>query len=260
MTNDILTRIIAAKRLTVDEQKQALPPHELEQSIRANPPRPHLSMQASLLASPVGIIAEFKRRSPSKGWINEAGKVSNIIPSYERAGAAAISVLTDEPFFGGSPEDLRQARLLTQIPLLRKDFIIDPYQLYQAVAWGADAVLLIAACLSVSQCQELTEQAHALGLEVLLELHEESELEYLSTSPNMVGVNNRNLGSFVTTIDTSFSMAEQLRQKGTQAPPVWVSESGISDIHTLQRLRTAGYRGFLVGEALMKGQFTFHKP
>ena len=171
----------------------------------------------------------------------------------EHAGAGALSILTDGKFFGGTLRDIRTARPLVHIPILRKDFIIDEYQLLQACIVGADAVLLIASCLSPEQCSTLTAQAHELGLEVLLEIHSPSELSYINKEVDMVGVNNRNLGSFVTDVENSFRIARQLRE-ATHGPasPLLVSESGISDPETICRLRAAGFRGFLIGETFMK--------
>lgn len=242
---DILEEIIAYKRIEVAAQKEAV---SIEQLIRlCDFDAPRISMKASLAASPTGIIAEFKRRSPSKGWIKQEADASVIPPAYERAGAAALSILTDEKFFGGSLKDIQVARPLVSLPILRKDFIIDEYQLYQAKAVGANAVLLIAACLTTDECQTLTRKAHNLGLEVLLETHSESELAYLTPDIDMVGVNNRNLGTFHTDVQNSFRMAELL-------PPdiLKVSESGISHPDTVRQLREAGFRGFLIGETFMK--------
>lgn len=230
-------------------------------------------MKRALASSPAGIIAEFKRRSPSKGWIYETAKADEIPAAYEAAGASAISILTDEKFFGGSLRDIRMTRPLVDIPILRKDFIIDEYQLLQARIAGADAVLLIAACLTQEECADLTARAHALGLEVLLEIHSPRELAYISKDVDMVGVNNRNLGTFVTDVENSFRIAGQLRQTiagvrnisdarnipdaqdTSDTPrnlPLLVSESGISHPETICRLRTAGFRGFLIGETFMK--------
>lgn len=230
-------------------------------------------MKRALASSPAGIIAEFKRRSPSKGWIYKTAKADEIPTAYEAAGASAISILTDAKFFGGSLRDIRTARPLVDIPILRKDFIIDEYQLLQARIAGADAVLLIAACLTQEECADLTARAHALGLEVLLEIHSPRELAYISKDVDMVGVNNRNLGTFVTDVENSFRIAGQLRQTiagvrnisdarnvpnaqgSSDTPrhlPLLVSESGISHPETICRLRTAGFRGFLIGETFMK--------
>ena len=253
---DILSEIIAHKQTEIELQKQTVSPEQLQEQagiiIRENAAH-RRSMKQALAASSTGIISEFKRRSPSKGWINEAAQAEEIPASYEAAGAAALSILTDEKFFGGTLRDIRTARPLVHIPILRKDFIIDEYQLLQACIVGADAVLLIAACLSPEQCSTLTAQAHELGLEVLLEIHSPSELSYINKEVDMVGVNNRNLGSFVTDVENSFRIARQLRES-THGPasPLLVSESGISDPETICRLRAAGFRGFLIGETFMK--------
>jgi indole-3-glycerol phosphate synthase len=214
------------------------------------------SLKQALLDSPTGIIAEFKRKSPSKGWIHADARPEAVVPAYAAAGAAALSILTDENYFGGSLDYIRQVRPLVDLPILRKDFIIDPYQLYQAAEAGADAVLLIATCLSRTDCAALTAEAHRLGLEVLLEIHDAAELDYVSPEVDVVGVNNRHLGSFVTDVQTSFDLAPLLPPPSTtpaQATgPVFVSESGIGDPETVRKLRAAGFRGFLMGEHFMK--------
>lgn len=267
---DILSEITDHKRIEVELQKQAVSPEQLREQVRdlmENSPAPRRSMKRALASSPAGIIAEFKRRSPSKGWIYETAKADEIPAAYEAAGASAISILTDAKFFGGSLRDIRTARPLVDIPILRKDFIIDEYQLLQARIAGADAVLLIAACLTQEKCADLTARAHTLGLEVLLEIHSPRELAYISKDVDMVGVNNRNLGTFVTDVENSFRIAGQLRQTiagvrnvpdaqgSSDTPrnlPLLVSESGISHPETICRLRTAGFRGFLIGETFMK--------
>ena len=228
---DILQEIIAHKQL------------ELEM-LRA----PKASLREALLQSDTGIIAEFKRRSPSKGWIKEDG-CADIIPlSYQQNGAAALSILTDEQYFGGSDDFIRQARQSgVTLPILYKNFVIDEAQLYAAALCGASAVLLIAACLSKAECKRLLAKAHELGLEVLLEMHSESELEYAELEPDICGINNRNLGSFVTDVQNSFRLAELL-----PIDAVKVSESGISNPDTVKALRQAGFRGFLIGENFMK--------
>ena len=206
------------------------------------------SLREALLASDTGIIAEFKRRSPSKGWIKEDGRVDIIPLSYQHAGAAALSILTDEHYFGGSDEYICQARQSgVTLPILYKNFVIDEAQLYAAALCGASAVLLIAACLSKQACAALMNKAHELGLEVLLEMHSESELEYAELGPDLCGINNRNLGSFVTDVDNSFRLAELLPDDAVK-----VSESGISNPETVRLLRQAGFRGFLIGETFMK--------
>ena len=214
------------------------------------------SLKQALLDSPTGIIAEFKRKSPSKGWIHADARPEAVVPAYAAAGAAALSILTDENYFGGSLDYIRQVRPLVDLPILRKDFIIDPFQLYQAAEAGADAVLLIAACLSRADCAALTAEAHRLGLEVLLEIHDAAELDYVSPEVDVVGVNNRHLGSFVTDVQTSFDLAPLLSQPSTTPTQatgtVFVSESGIGDPETVRKLRAAGFRGFLMGEHFMK--------
>ena len=206
------------------------------------------SLREALLQSDTGIIAEFKRRSPSKGWIKEEGRADIIPLSYQQNGAAALSILTDEHYFGGSDEYIRQARQSgVTLPILYKNFVIDEAQLYAAALCGASAVLLIAACLSKQDCKRLMNKAHQLGLEVLLEMHSEQELEYAELDPDLCGINNRNLGSFVTDVDNSFRLAELLPHDAVK-----VSESGISNPETVRALRQAGFRGFLIGETFMK--------
>ena len=209
---------------------------------------PKPSMRQALLDSPTGIIAEFKRKSPSKGWIKEDGRPDVIPLSYQQNGAAALSILTDHDYFGGDDEFIRAARKSgVTLPILYKNFVIDEMQLYQAALCGASAVLLIAACLTKERCRELIDHAHSLGLEVLLEMHSEPELEYAALEPDMCGINNRNLGSFVTDVENSFRLASRL-----PADAVKVSESGISSPQTIAALRQAGFRGFLIGESFMK--------
>lgn len=175
-----------------------------------------------------------------KGWIYENACPEQVVPDYIAAGASALSILTDEKFFGGSLKDIRTARPLVNIPILRKDFIIDEYQLFQAKIVGADAILLIAAALEADQCHALAAKAHELGLEVLLEIHTAEELPFINKEIDMVGINNRNLGTFFTDVENSFRLAGQLPQDA-----LLVSESGISDPETVKRLRKAGFRGFL---------------
>ena len=228
---DILQEIVAHKQL------------ELERLCAKKP-----SLREALLQSPSGIIAEFKRRSPSKGWIKEEGRADIIPMSYQQNGAAALSILTDEHYFGGCDEFIRQARQSgVTLPILYKNFVINEAQLYAAALCGASAVLLIAACLSKQECKQLMDKAHALGMEVLLEMHSESELEYAELEPDVCGINNRNLGSFVTDVENSFRLAELLPKEAVK-----VSESGISNPETVKKLRSAGFRGFLIGENFMK--------
>ena len=206
------------------------------------------SMSKALADSDSGIIAEFKRKSPSKGWIKEEGRADVIPLSYQQNGAAALSILTDETFFGGRDEFISTARHAgVRVPILYKNFVIDEYQLFQARLCGASAALLIAADLSKGECARLMHTAHELGLEVLLEMHSEPELEYVELEPDMCGINNRNLGSFVTDVQNSFRLAELLPRDAVK-----VSESGISNPQTVRELRQAGFGGFLIGETFMK--------
>jgi len=225
---------------------QEIVAHKQQEVATLYAPKP--SLRQALLQSPTGIIAEFKRRSPSKGWIKENGRADLIPLSYQENGAAALSILTDETYFGGSDAFIRQARQSgVTCPILYKNFVIDEAQLYAAALCGASAVLLIAACLTLTQCKNLMDKAHELGLEVLLEMHSEQELAYADLQPDLCGINNRNLGTFVTDVDNSFRLAELL-----PADAVKVSESGISDPQTVKALRDAGFRGFLIGENFMK--------
>lgn len=247
MTTDILQTIVAHKRIEIAHQEEAVSRDFLIRQLEMNPPRPAKSLKQSLATSPTGIIAEFKRRSPSKGWIAPGADPAIIVPGYEQAGASGISVLTDQEFFGGRLKDLQTTRPLTELPILRKDFIVSPYQLYQAKVAGADVVLLIAADLTIEECKELGKLAHQLEMEVLLEIHSEKELDYVNESVDLIGVNNRNLGTFHTDVENSFRLAEKLPKE-----LLWVSESGISQPDTLKQLRKAGFRGFLMGERFMR--------
>ena len=245
---DILETIVANKRKEVERQKQAVSLQTLVALGGDRLERLTRSMRQALATSETGIIAEFKRKSPSKGWLHPGAQVQEVLPFYAEGGASACSILTDGNFFGGSLTDLQQARRLVEIPLLRKDFIIDPYQLYQARVMGADAVLLIAACLTTEECAQLAATAHSLQLEVLLEVHRAEELDHVNADIDMLGVNNRHLGTFDTDVKHSFKLIEQL--KGYD--PLLVSESGISQTETVKLLRAAGFRGFLIGETFMK--------
>ena len=228
---DILEQIVATKREELQRMREAKP-----------------SLRQSLLDSPTGIIAEFKRRSPSRGWIKEEGSAAVIPLSYQKNGAAALSILTDRQYFGGHDRFISEARASgVTLPVLYKNFVVDELQLYEALLCGASAVLLIAACLSLSDCGRLMAKAHELGLEVLLEMHDERELEYAGLKPDLCGINNRHLGSFQTDVATSFRLASLLPEDAVK-----VSESGISSPETVCRLREAGFRGFLIGETFMR--------
>ena len=193
-----------------------------------------------------GIIAEFKKKSPSKGIINDTATVETVTSAYERYGASAISVLTDGPSFGGSSEDLQKARF-NNLPILRKDFMVDDYQLVESRAMGADVILLIAACLRPDETKKLAVTAKQLGLEVLLEIHEENELDHLCEEVDVVGINNRDLKTFSVDIQRSIRLAEQLPLNILR-----IAESGIRDVETIMHLKSAGFNGFLIGEQFMK--------
>lgn len=245
---DVLERIIERKRTEVTYQKTVVSQRELEQRPLFSR-QPLSARQAILQPGSSGIISEFKRQSPSKGVINDQVSVTETTAGYVRAGAACLSVLTDEPFFGGTSNDLMQARQANpSTPIIRKDFIIDPYQIIEAKAIGADFILLIAACLTPEQVVDYSQLAHELGLEVLLEVHDEEELaNHLTDTVDLVGVNNRNLKTFVTDIQTSVRLSPLI-----PASFVKISESGLQQAASIVALRQAGYQGFLIGETFMK--------
>ncbi len=241
---NILETIIAQKKKEVAEKKASTSIDALMKNVSGN----FYSLKDSLnKPGNAGIIAEFKRKSPSKGWIHEHINVTDVVPAYETHHAAAASVLTDKNFFGGDLEDLKLARHQTEIPLLRKDFMIDEFQLYEAKSFGADVILLIAACLSKQQAKALAVKAKELQLEVLLEIHLEKEIEYICDEVDVVGINNRNLETFITDIKTSMHLIELLPKN-----KIAISESGIDNIETILQLREHGFKGFLIGEYFMK--------
>ena len=242
---NILETIIAQKKIEVAERKQQKPVEVLEKMEWFT--KPAFSLRKFLTdESKTGIIAEFKRKSPSKGWINANADPSVVTAAYARHGASGLSVLTDEQFFGGSLDDLTKARA-NNIPVLRKDFMIDAYQVVEAKAAGADVILLIAANLTPEQVKALGATAKNLGLEVLLEIHNEEELEHVCAEVDIVGVNNRNLKTFEVSIDTSLYLGGLI-----PADKIKISESGISNIETIKELKRYGYKGFLIGENFMK--------
>ena len=245
---DILEEIVAHKRMEVELFKRSIPPTMLYDAVEKMVDQPVVSMRKSLMESESGIIAEFKRKSPSKGWIKEQGRAEEIPLSYQQNGASALSILTDEKYFGGRDTFIKTARESgVTLPVLYKNFVVDEYQLFQARLCGASAVLLIAADLKLDECRSLLRMAHELKLEVLLEMHAESELDYAALEPDMCGINNRNLGTFITDIQNSYRLAELLPKEACK-----VSESGISDPQTVRELRNVGFRGFLIGETFMK--------
>lgn len=247
---DVLEEIVAWKAVEVEEFKRHLPERQLHDIVEQKLNTPCVSMKNALISSTSGIIAEFKRKSPSKGWIKESGKADEIPLSYQINGAAALSILTDMKYFGGHDDFIKTARTSgVTIPILYKNFIIDEYQLFMARNAGASAVLLIAACLSYDRCKALIHTAHELGMEVVLEMHSEQEIEYARLSPDMCGINNRNLGTFITDIENSFNLVDKL-----PTDAVKVSESGISNPDTVKLLRYKGFNGFLIGENFMKSE------
>jgi indole-3-glycerol phosphate synthase len=242
----ILDQIVADKKIEVAHRKSLFPVSYWEASPLFE--RKCISLSTRLKASRSGILAEHKRRSPSKPNINSRLSVSEVASGYENAGVCGMSVLTDGKYFGGSLDDMVIARATTQLPLLRKEFIVEEYQLFEAKAHGADLILLIAAVLTRAQIQQLSTAAQRLGLEVLLEVHNQEELEKsLMPSLDLLGVNNRNLKTFSVSLDTSRHLADQIPNDFVK-----VSESGISEVASIQELQTYGYQGFLVGENFMK--------
>ncbi len=243
---NVLANITAHKYAEVASRKVQFPEHVLEQSAYFQ--RPVASLRQAL-AKPDqwGVIAEFKRRSPSAGDIAPEASVQSVSAAYAEAGAVALSVLTDAQFFGGSNGDLSEARHSQSCPILRKDFVVDEYQIVEARALGADAVLLIAACLTPRRVEELARFAHELGLEVLLELHEPAEIIYLNNWIDVVGINNRNLKDFTVQVSTSLQMLPLLPKDLAK-----VSESGLNNPQTMVDLKYAGFDGFLIGEYFMR--------
>jgi len=243
---NILDRIIADKKNEVALRKSLFPISYWEASPLFDRPLNRLSSR--LRSSHSGIIAEHKRRSPSKQTINTKLSVSEVVQGYDKAGACGLSILTDHKYFGGSLEDLNLARATTTLPLLRKEFIVDEYQLIEAKAQGADLILLIAAVLSREEIQTLSTVAQKLDLEVLLEIHNQEELEKsIMPSLDLLGVNNRNLKTFEVSLETSRVLAPLIPDEFVK-----VSESGLSDIQSIKILQSIGYQGFLVGENFMK--------
>ncbi|MBO9727734.1 MAG: indole-3-glycerol phosphate synthase TrpC [Chitinophaga sp.] len=243
---NILAEIVAHKHIEVAARKLQRSTADLEQA--PGFARETLSLR-HFLQQPgkTGIIAEFKRRSPSKGLINGDVTVQQVTTAYTRYGASGLSVLTDEKYFGGSSDDLQQARSFNQIPILRKDFVIDEYQILEARAIGADVILLIAECLEAAEVARLATFAHNLGLEVLLEVHSEAQLEKVTEHTHLVGVNNRDLITFQVDFNRSCELAPKI-----PADKVKVAESGINDPAAIVTLKAAGFQGFLIGEHFMK--------
>lgn len=240
----ILDEIIARKKQEVDHLKRDVPVDRLVKASLFG--RETYSFEGFIRdPSRSSIIAEFKRRSPSKGWINIDADVVRTTRGYASYGASAISVLTDKHFFGGDLNDLEKARI-NELPILRKDFIIDEYQLIESKASGADVILLIAACLTVEEVKRLSHTAKNLGLNVLLEIHTEGELDTVCDTIDVVGINNRNLKTFEVDLENSIRLAHMLPDMCK------ISESGIEDMETIAMLKKEGFHGFLIGERFMK--------
>jgi indole-3-glycerol phosphate synthase len=244
--NSILDRIVTDKHTEVALRKQLIPIKQLEHSVLFEHQSPSLSTR--LINSTSGLITEHKRRSPSKDCINQNLNVQDVAKGYETAGACGMSVLTDMKYFGGSLEDLLNSRASCEIPLLRKEFIIDTYQIIEAKAYGADVILLIAAILSRDEIQAFSRLAQSLGMEVLLEIHNEDELQKsIMPSLNMIGVNNRNLKTFEVSLETSRTLSGLIPDEFVK-----ISESGIRTVEDIKSLQPYGYKGFLIGENFMK--------
>ena len=246
--SDILEQIVARKRVRLEEAKRRFPQDQLLAEL------PTVvgggRFLSALRRDAINIIAEIKRRSPSKGVIRENFDPINIARNYTANGAAAISCLTEEDFFDGSLDHLRRAREVTPLPLLRKDFIFDEYQVYETAHAGADAVLLIAAMLDGPRLNDLLKAAYSLGLDALVEIHDREEMEKaLCYDARLLGINNRNLRTFETTLQTSLNLASELPKEVTL-----VSESGIRTRDDIERLRAAGFHAFLIGEELMRAE------
>lgn len=243
---NILDKIVKDKRLEVDIRKSLIPVKQLEQSVLFE--KDTISLSKKLRHSKSGIIAEHKRRSPSKSVINHNLNVQDVASGYENAGVCGMSVLTDGKYFGGSLDDLLIARASSNLPLLRKEFIIDEYQILEAKSYGADVILLIAAILTRDEIKQFSQFAKRLNLEVLLEVHNEVELhKSIMPSLDMLGVNNRDLKTFDVSLETSKKLSRLIPDDFVK-----VSESGISSIEAIKELQPYGYEGFLIGENFMK--------
>ena len=241
---NILDKIIEQKKQEVAEAKKKISLTELKDAALFN--RKTFSLKESV-KSGSGIIAEFKRKSPSKGIVNDKADVLEVVKSYQKFGASGISILTDSEFFEGKLEDILKVRSEISIPILRKDFMIDKYQFYEAKANGADVILLIASCLSPDQVQEFAQLSHELGLEVLLEIHTEEELKHFNKNIDLVGINNRNLKDFKVDLQHSVNLKNLLPKE-----VLAVAESGIYSIEDFKFLKEKGFDGFLMGEYFMR--------
>ncbi len=243
---NILDTIIAHKKTEIELDKRRFTIKDLEATVFFLNPCISLKKRYKEKLT-TGIIAEYKRKSPSKGIINDQALVEIVVPQYEQYGAAACSILTDGHFFGGGNEDILRVRNTVKLPILRKEFIIDEFQIVQAKSIGADVILLIASCLSVDEVKQLSAFAKSFGLEVLLELHGEEELAHICNTVDFVGINNRNLKNFEVNLEQSIIMKNKIGKDFLS-----IAESGIGAIEDLKYLKTAGFDGFLIGEKFMK--------
>lgn len=246
---DVLTEIIARKRERVSAAKELVPLDQMR-SLATSSRTPH-ALRTALRAGGINIIAEFKRRSPSKGIIRPDADLRQIVKSYEAGGAAAISVLTEEDYFSGTLDDLRTVKATVRLPVLRKDFVFEEYQVYESAAAGADAILLIVAALDDELLEELRRLAEdELGIDALVEVHTSDEMKRaVASGASLIGVNNRDLRTFEVSIETSLFLANEAPSNA-----LLVSESGLRNADDLRRLHAAGYRGFLIGETLMRAE------
>lgn len=244
----ILDEINNYKKIEVAYRKELVSIDDLSRFPQFDKSTPSFSRALTKKGS--GIIAEHKRMSPSKGVINSRVNTQEVVLGYQNAGASAVSVLTDHNYFGGTIYDLMRAKEVLKIPILRKDFIIDEYQLYEAKALGASVILLIAASLDKKQCAQLAKKAQSLGLEVLMEVHNEEELDLANPFINVIGVNNRNLKTFDVDVNTSVALFEKIPNDFIK-----ISESGISSVDTVNDLKKVGFQGFLMGENFMKTEY-----
>ncbi|MCG7874174.1 MAG: indole-3-glycerol phosphate synthase TrpC [Candidatus Thiodiazotropha lotti] len=249
-TPDILKKIVARKQQEIAARLENRRLQDLQELLpESSAPRGFANAIAQRIqAGEAGVIAEIKKASPSKGVLREDFQPAEIAISYQQGGAACLSVLTDIDFFQGSDDYLRQARGACSLPVIRKDFIIDPYQVYEARAIEADCILLIAACLDDAQLKRLNDLAHELGMDVLIEVHDEAELQRaLAVENRLIGINNRNLRNFEVTLDTTLGLLDQIPEDR-----IVVTESGILDQQDVKRMRSHQVNAFLVGEAFMR--------
>ncbi len=243
---NILEKIVAQKKVEVEQQQEYITVEKLRTYDFFDKEVPSLKTYLTDNKHN-GVISEYKRKSPSKGIINNMSSVDEVVPMYEKAGVSGISVLTDSEFFGGNKSDLVAARKVTTVPVLRKDFMISPYQVYEAKAIGASAILLIAAILSYEEADELSKLAKDLGLDILMEVHSKEELDVVNPLVDVVGVNNRNLKTFEVSLQQSIDLAKSMPKE-----MIKISESGIYSVEDIILLREHGFQGFLIGENFMR--------